>query len=137
MRYFLSLLLLILFSCQKNIEQKDINQLNGYWEIEKVELPDGSSKKYQINESIDYFEINDSLKGFRAKVIFQLDGKLLTNGLKENVEVISKGDLFFLSYVTKYADWKEEVVVLNQKKLILKNEQGITYFYKRKGVDNE
>lgn len=137
MRYFISFLLLILVSCQKNIIKKDINQINGYWEIEKVELPDGSSKQYKINESIDYFKINDRLKGFRKKVILQLDGNLLTNDVKENVEVITANDLLFLDYSTDYAQWKEEVLELSNDKLVLRNENGISYFYKRKQVGNE
>lgn len=137
MKYFVLLVFTILVSCTEKISVKEISNLNGYWEIEKVELPDGSSKEYKINESVDYFEVNDSLKGFRKKVIFQLDGKLLANDVKENIEVISIDDLMFLNYTTEYAKWKEEIIELTQQKLILKNEHGISYFYKRKERDNE
>lgn len=137
MKYFVLLVFTILVSCTEKISVKEISNLNGYWEIEKVELPDGSSKEYKINESVDYFEVNDSLKGFRKKVIFQLDGKLLANDVKENIEVVSIDDLMFLNYTTEYAKWKEEIIELTQQKLILKNEHGISYFYKRKERDNE
>lgn len=137
MKYYLFLLLTVLISCKGEVSSKEISNLNGYWEIEKVELPDGSSKQYKINESIDYFKINDSLKGFRKKVILQLDGNLLTNDVKENVEVITANDLLFLDYSTDYAQWKEEVLELSNDKLVLKNENGISYFYKRKQVGNE
>lgn len=137
MKYFVLLVFTVLVSCTEKISVKEISNLNGYWEIEKVELPDGSSKEYKINESVDYFEVNDSLKGFRKKVIFQLDGKLLANDVKENIEVISIDDLMFLNYTTEYAKWKEEIIELTQQKLILKNEHGISYFYKRKERDNE
>lgn len=137
MKYFVILVFTFLVSCQGEVKIKDVTKLNGYWEIEKVELPDGSSKQYKINESIDYFKINDSLKGFRKKVILQLDGNLSTNDVKENVEVITANDLLFLDYLTDYAQWKEEVLELSNDKLVLKNENGISYFYKRKQVGNE
>ncbi len=137
MKYFVLLVFSVIISCKEQVSVKEISKLNGYWEIEKVELPDGNSKEYKINESIDHFELNDSLKGFRKKVILQLDGKLLTNDVKENIEAIITDGLLFLNYSTDYAEWKEEVLELSDKKLVLKNESGITYFYKRKHVDNE
>lgn len=137
MKYFVLLVFSVIISCNEQVSVKEISKLNGYWEIEKVELPDGNSKEYKINESIDHFELNDSLKGFRKKVILQLDGKLLTNDVKENIEAIITDGLLFLNYSTDYAEWKEEVLELSDKKLVLKNESGITYFYKRKHVDNE
>lgn len=137
MKYFVLLVFSVIISCKEQVSVKEISKLNGYWEIEKVELPDGNSKEYKINESIDHFELNDSLKGFRKKVILQLEGKLLTNDVKENIEAIITDGLLFLNYSTDYAEWKEEVLELSDKKLVLKNESGITYFYKRKHVDNE
>lgn len=137
MKYFVLLVFSVIISCNEQVSVKEISKLNGYWEIEKVELPDGNSKEYKINESIDHFELNDSLKGFRKKVILQLEGKLLTNDVKENIEAIITDGLLFLNYSTDYAEWKEEVLELSDKKLVLKNESGITYFYKRKHVDNE
>ena len=137
MKYFVLLVFSVIISCKEQVSVKEISKLNGYWEIEKVELLDGNSKEYKINESIDHFELNDSLKGFRKKVILQLEGKLLTNDVKENIEAIITDGLLFLNYSTDYAEWKEEVLELSDKKLVLKNESGITYFYKRKHVDNE
>jgi hypothetical protein len=56
--------LLILFflgtiglSCKQKITDTDLQHLNGYWEIEKVTLPDGDTKEYKVNETIDYFQI--------------------------------------------------------------------------------
>ena len=38
----------VFFSCKQNITQADMVNLNGYWEIEKVVLPDGDKKEYKI-----------------------------------------------------------------------------------------
>ena len=39
-----------LVSCKQSIAEADLQNLNGYWEIEKVMLPDGEKKEYKINE---------------------------------------------------------------------------------------
>ena len=74
----------LLLSCNQTITQKDIDKLNGYWEIEKVIKQDGDKKEYKINEAIDYIEIKNN-KGFRKKVYPQFDGKYLVNDLKEEI----------------------------------------------------
>ena len=46
-------------SCKQKISDADILNLNGYWEIEKVILPDGEKKEYKINETIDFFKVEN------------------------------------------------------------------------------
>ncbi len=137
MRYFLSLLLLILVSCQKNIEQNDINKINGYWEIVKVEFPNGQVKEYKFSESVDFFKLNDSLKGYRKKLVPQFDGKFLTNEVNETISISFKEDLAIINYTTEFAKWTEIIKKLSNDELVLSNEQGINYFYKRKQITNE
>ncbi|MGK4569093.1 lipocalin family protein [Flavobacterium sp. 3HN19-14] len=121
---------LILSACQQKIEEQDIAKLNGYWEIEKVILADGSEKDYKINETIDYLEIkNDS--GFRKKVMPQFDGKYLVNNQSEKVKVIFKNGKTFLEYKTDYIKWQDEILKISDDKLTLKNSQGISYQYKK------
>ena len=117
-------------SCKQKITDADISNLNGYWEIEKVELPDGDKKEYKVNETIDFFKI-DGNKGFRKKVMPQLDGTYLTNDIQEDVVVVVKDGDALLQYKTKYASWKEEIIELTKDKLVVKNQQEIKYYYKR------
>ena len=70
----------LFLSCKQSISESDLQNLNGYWEIEKVELPDGDKKEYKVNETIDFFKI-EANKGFRKKVMPQLDGTYLTNDI--------------------------------------------------------
>lgn len=97
----------------------------------------GEIKEYKINESVDFFQISDSLKGFRKKLVPQYDGKFLTNEVQEKINISVKEDITFINYTTDFATWSEEIVKLNNDELTLKNEQGITYFYKRKQEYNE
>ena len=120
----------VVLSCKQNITDADISNLNGYWEIEKVELPDGDKKEYKVNETIDFFKI-EANKGFRKKVMPQLDGTYLTNDVQEAVVVVVKDGDASLQYKTTYASWNEEIIELTKDKLVVKNQQEIEYYYKR------
>ncbi|RAK24883.1 lipocalin-like protein [Flavobacterium aquaticum] len=129
-RILLLIVLLSVLSCKQNISEADISNLNGYWEIEKVELPDGDKKEYKVNETIDFFKI-EANKGFRKKVMPQLDGTYLTNDIQEDVVVVVKDGDASIQYKTTYASWNEEIIELTKDKLVVKNEQEIEYYYKR------
>ena len=129
-RILLLIVLVSALSCKQKITEADLSNLNGYWEIEKVELPDGDKKEYKVNETIDFFKI-EANKGFRKKVMPQLDGTYLTNDIQEDVVVVVKNGDALLQYKTKYASWKEEIIELTKDKLVVKNQQEIEYYYKR------
>jgi len=120
----------LFLSCKQSISESDLQNLNGYWEIEKVELPDGDKKEYKVNETIDFFKITDK-KGFRSKVMPQIDGTYLTNDLKEDVVVVLKDGDATIQYKTNYANWDEEIIELSTDKLVVKNQQDFEYHYKR------
>jgi len=124
------LILFVLVSCRDSISNKDLSKINGYWEIVKVELPDGKTKDYKVNSTIDYFEIKNS-KGFRQKVMPQFDGTYLTNNLKESVVITARDGDFYINYTTEYAQWKEEIIELKDSTLVLKNKENLEYHYKR------
>lgn len=129
-KIFLLIVLTSMLSCKQKIKEADISNLNGYWEIEKVDLPDGDKKEYKVNETIDFFKIENK-KGFRKKVMPQLDGTYLTNDLQENVSVVLENGEATLQYKTNYASWEEEIIELTKDKLVVKNEQEMEYYYKR------
>ena len=124
------LLGMLLISCKQSITTKDISKINGYWEIQKVKLPEGGKKEYKVNETIDFFKIKDN-KGFRQKVMPQLDGTYLTNDLKENVLISNKDGNYYLNYSTNYGKWKEEIIEIKDSVLVLKNAANLEYHYKR------
>ena len=119
-----------LMSCKQSFVEADLQHLNGYWEIEKVVLPDGDKKEYKVNETIDFFKI-DQNKGFRKKVMPQIDGTYLTNNIQETVKVDLIDGTASIYYSTSYAQWKEEIIELSKDKLVIKNQQDLEYHYKR------
>lgn len=124
------LLGVLLVSCKQTISDQDVAKINGYWEIQKVELPKGGKKEYKVNETIDFFQIKDN-KGFRQKVMPQLDGTYLTNDIKETISISNKGDNYYINYSTNYGKWKEEIIEIKDSILVLKNEANLEYHYKR------
>lgn len=128
--FVFSCLLLFTFSCKQENTAQQIEYLNGYWEIEEVTLPDGETKSYSINMLVDFIELKDE-KGFRKKVAPQLDGTFKITDDAEKIEVKTENNQVLLRYSTPFDEWTEIVVKADDNQLILKNETGTVYTYKR------
>jgi PBP1b-binding outer membrane lipoprotein LpoB len=124
----------LLTGCKQKIEPAAIAKINGYWEIEKVAFEDGSEKKYGMNESFDYFQIDKNNTGIRKKVMPQLDGTFLVNDTFENVKIRFIGDQVFLDYSTPYMKWSEEIITLTDAELVVLNSEKKEYHYKKAGM---
>jgi hypothetical protein len=127
---FLILFTSLLFSCKKQNTATGYANLNGYWEIEKVIMPDGSEKDYSVNPTIDFFEIKDST-GIRKKVMPQMDGSYRVNDLSEKLSLSKKEGKTIMSYSTEFAKWDEELITLDDEELVVKNQHNIEYHYKK------
>ena len=125
-----TIFLVLLVSCKQKIVPKDIANMNGYWEIERVDLPDGDHKEYKMNEVYDFFDIKNN-KGYRKKVMPQLDGTFLANDASENVEIVFLKDQVFLKFKTEYATWKEELKQISATEMVVENDKKIEYKYKK------
>ncbi|RXR30623.1 hypothetical protein EQG68_11215 [Flavobacterium piscinae] len=128
--YYFLLFSVALISCQEKVSPESISKINGYWEIQKVQLPDGQEKEYNINETVDYIEWNGKT-GYRKKVKPQFDGKFLTNDELESIQIKDSSGVFQIHYKTNFAQWSEDILVLTDSILVLKNRQNLEYHYKR------
>ena len=128
--FLLLLFSFLIYSCKPSVSEKDLEKINGYWEIQKVEMPGGGKKEYKVNETIYFFSVKNH-KGFRQKVMPQLDGTYLTNDIKEILTISSQNGEFYVNYSTNYGKWKEEIIDLQDSILILKNKDNLEYHYKR------
>ncbi len=129
MKYPIYLLLLTLFSCGSQSPEEMKGYLNGYWEIEKVKLPDGSEKSFTISTTVDYFEVKGD-SGVRKKVSPQLDGTFLTFEQNELFEVIIRNDSLILQYKTPYDQWEETVIKATETEFVVLNKDLKEYHYK-------
>lgn len=127
--------LLILTACNQKVSEQDIAKLNGYWEIEKVILTDGSEKAYPMNETFDYFDVHKNV-GFRKKVKPQFNGRFIVDNQSEKVTVVFEKEKTYINYSTPYAKWKEELKSLSDDQMILVNTANTSYHYKKAGPIN-
>lgn len=127
---YLLILGLCITGCNKQDPKEQLQHLDGYWEITKVEISKDSIREYGFNELIDFFELEDG-NGFRKKVKPQLDGSYQITQDAEKVEARIEEDQLYLYYSTLYDNWKEKVLLAEEKSLKLENERGIIYHYKR------
>lgn len=123
-------LIFVIISCKENPENY-INHINGYWEIEAVKLANGEQREYTINQTIDFFEVNDSLTGFRKKLNPTFNGTFETSNNQERITVKVENDSLNIYYKTPYNTWKETVLRANKDHLELINKNKNVYYYKR------
>jgi hypothetical protein len=127
--YFI-LILAVIFSCSPNPETF-IPHINGYWEIDKVIAHNGKNRDYNYNDTIDYFELNDSLIGFRKKLKPNFAGTFETSKDIENIKVILENDSLNIYYTTAFASWKETILLATNEQLKIINQNKDVYLYKR------
>jgi hypothetical protein len=131
MRKLVSLLLFLCFlACSEKISVSDLNHINGYWEIEEVKFPDGESKEYNVNMTIDYFEYNN-MKGFRKKVQPKFDGTYITSNDATSFQINERDGFFWMSYQNDLSSWEEQITAITKTKMVVKNKEGLSYHYRR------
>lgn len=124
------LFICILFvSCSNNPEQY-IDYISGYWEIQEVEKDNKILKEYKISTSIDYFEINDDLTGFRKKVAPTLEGKYIVTHHSWPFILKVENDSLNIYYQVNMTTFKETIKQASKTELIIINTEGFKYTYK-------
>lgn len=118
-----------LVSCTSVSEEK-LTLLNGYWEIDRVEFPNGAEKEYKMNSTVDYIKL-EGLKGFRKKVTPRFDGNYETSDDAEPFEIEIKEEAYTLLYVNDFSEWQETLTTITEDNFTIKNADGILYHYKR------
>ena len=132
MRFYTPLIVLslLLASCSGGSTQEKIENLNGYWEIKRVEKESQQTREYSFNQVVDYIEVNNN-EGVRRKVRPQFDGSFLAGEDEEAFSVKVEGDSINLYYKTPYSTWKETLVSSEEDEIEIENQYGIRYTYKR------
>lgn len=130
MKKILIALILLMIGCSKNQPINNIESLNGYWEIEKVVLADGTEKKYNFNQNIDFFKLKDSI-GIRKKLQPRLDGSFITTAHTERFTIETNNNQVLLLYKNDINTWRETIISISTATMIIMNEEKNRYFYKR------
>jgi len=130
MRPLLLLILFLLTACADKITSSELHHLNGYWEIEKVVFPEGQTKEYNLNTTIDFITLEQN-KGYRKKVQPRLDGTYITSDDAATFRLIIDNGSYKLHYSNDLSDWEEQILEISADKLTVVSEENIRYYYKR------
>jgi hypothetical protein len=103
-------------------------KLGGYWVIEKVEMPDGSERQFQMSTTIDFIEVTGD-SGVRKKVQPKLDGSFITSESAERFKLKIENDSLNVYYNTPYDSWKESILKARDSLLVVRNKDGKIYTY--------
>ena len=123
--------IICLASCSKTDPREQLDNLNGYWQIEKVEVQKDSVIEYGLSPYIDYIEVNDST-GFRKKLKPKIDGGFIkASSDAEKITAKIEDNSLFLYYTTPFNEWKEEVLEANEEELVILNRDDKKYYYQR------
>lgn len=118
-------------SCGQNDPGEQLANLNGYWQIEKVEIEKDSVITYQLSQLIDYIEVTDST-GFRRKLKPKIDGGfIMASNDSEKITAKIEDNVLMLYYTTPYDTWKEEVLEATKEELVILNRDNKKYYYQR------
>ncbi|WP_047419801.1 hypothetical protein [Cellulophaga sp. Hel_I_12] len=124
-------LILAITGCANSVSETQLNQLNGYWEIEKVSFPDGQTKEYTINETVDYIQL-DSLTGFRKKMKPTFEGTYITSDDAELFTIFKLEDSYIIQYKANGSmDWTENLIAVSANSFSVRTSENVTYTYKR------
>ena len=131
MKQLLSLaMIFIFFGCSTSVAEEDLKQLNGYWEITEVTFPDGNTKDFKVNPTVDYIEL-EGLAGFRKKMQPKFDGSFTTSNDAEPFTIERKENIFEFHYKNDMSEWREQIIDVSNNTFSVVNETNVTYTYKR------
>ena len=118
-------------SCTQQDPEEQLKNLNGYWQIEKVEIQKDSIVEYGLSPYIDYIEVSDST-GFRRKLKPKIDGGFIkAPNEPEKITAEIEDNKLMLYYATPFDQWKEEVLEATKDELVILNRDDKKYYYQR------
>lgn len=130
-KYIFGLILIGIISCQDKKEIGNIEHLNGYWQIEKAEIPDIVVKNYKGGLKLNYIEVGPDSSGIRKKVKLSMMDKLKTTPNQEEIKLLEKEGELVISCKTPYSEWTESILHLSRDSLVVQNQDDKKYYYSR------
>ena len=131
MKFYLLIIFTSLISCSDTVTENDLQKLNGYWEISKVESIDKKTTAFKVNNTIDFYYVDSKNKGYRKKTSLDFSGTYKTNKIKDQITIKNKNGYYIIITKTPFDSWENTIISLNKEKLILKNTNGTLFYYKK------
>ncbi len=125
---FLTVLIAVfLTSCEKDSSEK-IKLLEGYWNIETVQMPDGSEKAFPFSNHMDYFEVNENT-GMKHRVSPRYDGSFVNYGSPVPFKWKEKDGVLLLKFADSSSAYQQTLKCVSENELVLLHENGTLYTY--------
>lgn len=128
-RSLVIIIILILIGCKNVIIPADLNQLNGYWNIDFITHKNETFHPKSTAKLLDFYEISDR-SGVRKKVQPQFDNKFTVTDDLNKFKIFFEGSDCFMKFETLWSHWQEKIIELNDDELILEH-QNYRYHYSR------
>ncbi len=119
-----------LMGCRSHPGENDADQLNGYWEIQMVTLPDGNIREFKVNPIIDHWVVENG-HGVRTKVRAQTDGRFETATDGEDFKVATIHDTLWILYKNAFGEWRERLVNVSENAFSVVDTAGTIYDYRK------
>jgi len=117
-----------LTGCQDTSKEM-ITNLNGYWTIDLVEKPDGSTKEFPFTNHMDFFDV-DGTKGTKSRVSPTYDGTFISYGEAITFALVESENQVFLNFRDGDNAYTQILRKATKEELELVHEDGTVYYYK-------
>ena len=124
----------IFFGCKDEITPADLNELNGYWNIDFITHKNETFYPKGATKLVDFYVIKDQ-NGFRKKVQPQFDNKFLVTEDLNNFKIFFEGTDCFKKFETLWDQWEEKIIVLSNDKLILEHQNNRYHYSRHNNID--
>ena len=110
----------------------ELDQINGYWQIEFVQQENEPFKSNQLNLLYDFYSMKNN-QGIYKKVAPQIDGSFQTSESAISFEIIRDDGNFIIQFTTLWNTWIKIIKHLDSERLVLFHEQR-SFHYKRPAI---
>jgi hypothetical protein len=126
-RYLFVFVALVMYSCNNSTADQVVH-LEGYWDIEKVVLEDGSEKEFPFSNHMDFFNIEGS-NGTKHRVSPRYDGTMVDYGSPVSFKWEDQDGTLVLLFKDGDQSYKQTVSSCTADQLVLLHENGTKYYY--------
>ena len=131
MKKICSLIIVCLeFTRCNNYEINDIKNIEGAWEVYSVSSNDEIFYPKGKSPLIDYYTFDSDSTGIKKKLKPNFNKTFSSSLDKITFKITVVNDLVYLNYISKNNSWKERILKLTSKDLIISNNK-FQYNFKR------
>ena len=126
----ISILSLTLWTACTGVSSDDLKQLEGYWEISKVEAHGETFNPIGGAPAVDYYQMFNDSMGIKKKMVPSFGEKYSSSEDLIQYKILTVDGNYSLQFSSALEEWKEEIKSLSQEEMILFHNDK-SYHYKR------